>query len=398
MTGLGRHALGISLAAVLPVACGASHPIPPALLGQDNIARHKPVGATPEKVLYRFRGGPDGRDPIGPVTNVNGIFYGTTYGGGASDEGTVFSFSTSGKHRVVYSFKKPPDGTNPTGLVNVKGTLYGTNSLGGYDEAGAVFAINTSGKERIVYSFKGGTTDGSYPNGLIVVNGILYGTTLSGGDNSKGTVFAVRTSGVERTLYNFKGSSDGAYPYANLIDVKGTLYGSTSDLTGSAGWGTVFSVSTAGKEHTLYRFKGPPDGVEPLASLINSNGIFYGTTSAGGTNGWGTVFSVTMAGKERVIYSFEGGNDGMAPEAPLVIVRSALHGTTNAGGGEQPNCDGCGTVFSVSTAGSERVLHSFQDNLDGAYPQAGLTILNGALYGTTAEGGYGNGTVYRVMP
>ena len=42
------------------------------------------------KLLYTFTGGADGLQPDGTLLLKNGILYGTTYGGGASGQGTVF--------------------------------------------------------------------------------------------------------------------------------------------------------------------------------------------------------------------------------------------------------------------------------------------------------------------
>lgn len=142
--------------------------------------------------------------------------------------------------------KGNPDGSNPIGsLIDVNGVLYGTTYGGGANGLGAVFEVTTSGTERILYSFKGFLTgDGADPNAsLIDVNGVLYGTTYGGGANGLGTVFEVTTSGTESVLHSFKGASgDGAYPSAGLIDVNGALYG-TTQWGGPGNWGTVFKVS-----------------------------------------------------------------------------------------------------------------------------------------------------------
>jgi uncharacterized repeat protein (TIGR03803 family) len=120
----------------------------------------------------------------------------------------------------------------------------------------------SAGKEKVVYSFGNGSGDGTLPGGnLINVNGTLYGTTFYGGADSAGTVFKITTSGTEKLLYSFKGGpNDGAYPAAGLINVNGTLYGTTS-LGGAStcigyGCGTVFAITTSGKEAVLYSFKG----------------------------------------------------------------------------------------------------------------------------------------------
>jgi uncharacterized repeat protein (TIGR03803 family) len=76
------------------------------------------------------------------------------------------------------------------------------------------------------------------------------------------------------------------------------------------------------------------------------------------------------------------------PQAELVNVRGTLYGTTSAGGSSR-NCGsgGCGTVFSITPGGIEKVLYSFGSSPDGYWPEAGLIDVGGTLYGTTAFGG-----------
>jgi uncharacterized repeat protein (TIGR03803 family) len=84
------------------------------------------------------------------------------------------------------------------------------------------------------------------------VNGDLYGTTFYGGTNcyssiNCGTIFKVTTSGKETVIYDFcsegryYGCFDGDGPQAGLIDVSGRLYGTTTG-GGSKYDGTVFSL------------------------------------------------------------------------------------------------------------------------------------------------------------
>ena len=93
-------------------------------------------------------------------------------------------------------------------------------------------------------------------------------------------------------------------------------------------------------------FSGGPDGAWPLAGLTNVNGTLYGTTVYGGTSGDGTVFQVSTAGTEAVIYTFAGGADGANPYAGLTNVNGTLYGTTNRGG-----ANGHGAVFNITTSG-----------------------------------------------
>jgi uncharacterized repeat protein (TIGR03803 family) len=153
----------------------------------------------------------------------------------------------------------------------------------------------------------------------------------------------------------------------------------------------------------------------PTGSLLaGSGGALYGTTVAGGAAGLGTVYMIAPPSgggwSESVLYGFSGG-DGASPQASLLADASgALYGTT-ASGGAGPCFGGCGTVFKLTppvAAGApwtESVLYGFSGGGDGRAPFAPLVAdANGALYGTTVQGGVtagggaGFGTVFRLAP
>ncbi len=68
----------------------------------------------------------------------------------------------------------------------------------------------------------------------------------------------------------------------------------------------------------------------------------------------------------------------------MIDVNGTLYGTTLRGGAYGRRGDG--TVFSITTSGTEKVLHSFGKGSDGVDPEAGLIDVKGTLYGTTSEG------------
>ena len=106
------------------------------------------------------------------------------------------------------------------------------------------------------------------------------------------------------------------------------------------------------------------------------------------------MFECGTSGQERVVYSFKSGKDGAYPYAALAVVDGALYGTTYEGGSLN-----WGTVFKVATDGGTRDL-CVQGREDGAYPFARLLEFDGKLYGTTQGGGVngGWGTVFGVAP
>jgi uncharacterized repeat protein (TIGR03803 family) len=260
----------------------------------------------------------------------------------------------------------------------------------------------------VIYRFKGGSDGGGPHSTLLNAGGTLYGTTIEGGGgacrkgNGCGTVYSVTTAGAESVVYRFQGHSDGSFPLVIPTNVEGTLYGTTAD-GGGHGAGTVYSVTKAGAENVIYRFrkKGTGDGASPYSRLQNVNGTLYGTTYYGGGTGCGsfgcgTVYSVTPAGAETIIHAFTGGGDGALPYSGLLPVGTALYGTTRNGGGDGCNGLGCGTVFSISDTGVETIIHAFSGG-DGAHPISGLTNVEGTLFGTTSEGGSADrGTVYAI--
>jgi uncharacterized repeat protein (TIGR03803 family) len=226
----------------------------------------------------------------------------------------------------------------------------------------------------------------------------LLATSGWAADNWKATV-----------LHSFD-SWDGSAPQSGLIfDAAGNLYGTTvtggTYPCGALGCGTVFELTPVPgggwTETVLHSFSGSaPDGLNPYASLVfDAVGNLYGTTAGGGTYGYGTVFELSPAPgggwRERVLHSFANGTDGAYPVYGALIFDAAgnLYGTTSSGG--TYSCQGnggCGTVFELSPTASggwtETVLYDFGRGTDGYSPEAGLVQdAAGNLYGTTTYGG-----------
>jgi len=382
------------------------------------------------KVLYAFKGNPDGAVPFAGtlIRDAAGNLYGTTINGGDSGNGTctagcgtVFKLDPSGHETVLYRFgEAPPDGDFPvSGVIrDSAGNLYGTTYWGGTaDYCGTVFQVTPGGKETVLYSFVGGESDGCSPQSNVLRDdsGNLYGTTENGITNNGGTVFKVTAGGQETLLHYFNGP-DGSAPLAGLIqDAAGNLYGTTFG-GGNAGCigngcGTVFKLDSAGKETVLYRFTGEEDGSWPYyGELIqDSAGNVYGTGFGGGvrdskcgTLGCGVVFRLSKSGKLTVLHRFTGGGGGVGPYAGVVRdADGSLYGTVYNGG--DLNCwppNGCGLVFKLDMQGKFTVLHRFTGGNDGALPLQGVILDEaGNIYGTTAYGGaYGNGIVFKITP
>ena len=75
-----------------------------------------------------------------------------------------------------------------------------------------------------------------------------------------------------------------------------------------------------------------------------------------------TTPAKTIRSTESVLYSFAKAPDGMNPQGSLIQGRDGnLYGVTLHGG---TSLGSCGTVFKITTAGVETVLHSFACRAD----------------------------------
>src|SRR5579863_2065825 len=168
-----------------------------------------------EVALHNFGSGQDGNILYGGViSDSSGNLYGTTFAGGAYDNGLygsgiVFELSPqkdgSWSETVLHDFGAATDGSGPTaGLVfDSVGNLYGTTQYGGGSTfcqggCGIVFQLRPPAvpggawTESIIYRFKEVYRGDNPQAGLIVDSaGNLYGTTFLGG-NGGGTVLELR--------------------------------------------------------------------------------------------------------------------------------------------------------------------------------------------------------------
>jgi len=382
-------------------------------------------------VLASFTGA-NGQTPLGSlIADASGNLYGTTYLGGSSQRGTAFELSPPAKGGTVWTETVLASFTGANGgypwsslIADAAGNLYGTTYSGGASNDGIVFELSppasgsTTWGETVLAAFAG--KDGANPlAGLLAdASGNLYGTASQGGVAGChcGTAFELSpptgggTAWTETVLASFT-KAFGAAPSGGLLaDKAGKLYGTTRK-GGASRFGTVFKLvppgtgKTAWTAASLTSFDGYTASL-PIGGLIaDKAGNFYGTTLAGGTTGSGAVFEVSPpTGKggtwtQTILFTFTGPT-GKSPHGNLIAdANGNLYGTTAQGG-----ANGLGTVYELSppagggTTWTQTVLVSF-NGTDGSYPSAALIAdASGNLYGTTSAGGAaGKGTVYELV-
>ncbi|MGA2591657.1 MAG: choice-of-anchor tandem repeat GloVer-containing protein [Bryobacteraceae bacterium] len=342
----------------------------------------------------------DGANPYAGLTQgTDGNLYGATYFGGTSNNGVVFKITPSGTLTTLYNFcvqSSCTDGKNPSaGLIQAtNGDLYGTTWGGGAANGGTVFKITPTGTLTTLYNFcsQSGCADGEYPSSGLVqaTNGELYGSTSYGGSGGLyGTVFKITPTGTLATLHSFLcapsgACTDGYGPTAALIQATdGSLYGTTS-RGGARYAGTVFRITPRGTLTTVYDFCSQipcTDGYGPQGGLVQAtNGEFYGTAFSGGaggecTNGCGTVFSLSVGLSPFVKPQPASGKVG----AVVRILGTDLTGTTSL------TFNGMAAVFKVESA--SLIL---------------ATVPTGATTGTiqvvTPSGTLSSNVAFRVVP
>jgi uncharacterized repeat protein (TIGR03803 family) len=95
-------------------------------------------------------------------------------------------------------------------------------------------------------------------------------------------------------------TNDGRAPSLGVIMAEGRLFGLTASGGTAGNFGALYSVATDGSGYTiLHRFRDvafPQDGVAPRGALLYENGSLYGMTVGGGQFGFGTLFSLSTAG------------------------------------------------------------------------------------------------------
>jgi uncharacterized repeat protein (TIGR03803 family) len=311
--------------------------------------------------LYFFNGDTNGATPSGSLVQVSeGSFFGTTFGGGISNFGTVFRITAAGALTSLASFFNtngagPNTALVPTGDGGFYGaTEYGgpyTNVTSGGSGYGVIFRVTTDGTltTPVLFNNTNGANPGEVARGA---DGNFYGTTAWGGNTSLlrlgfGTIFKLAPDGTFSNVYTFGGFADGGFPYAGLLQgADGYLYGAT--FSGGAGYGTLFRISTNGQFTTLYSFAGGSDGANPAATLVQGpDGNLYGTTYTRGEYGFGTVFQFDPNGTGATLVSFTGTTGsypGANPRSRLVLANDGnFYGATSYGGAYN-----AGTLFRLS--------------------------------------------------
>jgi uncharacterized repeat protein (TIGR03803 family) len=358
--------------------------------------------------LFAFSGNDSSAHPgiVVPAQGRDGKLYGTTVGYGTpTSAGSVFRIGTDGVGSTLFNFTGTAEYDPAYGLtLATDGNFYGV-VYGGSANLGAVYRITPGGAVTVVYNFLG-LDDGAFPYLTLTQasDGSLYGITSGVSSENVGTIFKYSAAGSVTTIYSLNlDGSHGVYFSSPVMQAADSNLYTTTYSGGAYGCGTILKLSTSGELLQQYDFRCTKYGSRPSGKLVQApDGNFYGTTEWGGDNttgcyaGCGTVFQMTQNGTVTLLHKFENSHlgDGAGPEGGLVLGTDGnLYGVTSQGG------FGYGTIYQITTGGSETVLFDFlRNDKVGRSPAAGLLQhTNGKFYGTNYWGGaFGAGTVYSL--
>jgi uncharacterized repeat protein (TIGR02543 family) len=379
---------------------------------------------------------PDGEYPDGGLVQASdGNFYGTTYQGGASNDGTVFKLAAS-SYTLTVSVSGSGTVTSTDGIVNC------TSVCSYVYPANTVVTLNAAQASGWNFTGWSGACGGTGPCNITMTQNMSATATFTQ-QTFQLTVATTGSGTVASTdhVINCPSTCVNSYPAGTAV----TLNATAAPGWSFTGWGGACSgagscnVTMSQAQSVTATFTRMPSFFN-LAVIINGNGtvtsndgniVCPGTcthTYAGDTQvtltataSPGNTFSAWSGGgcsgtdpcnvmmtqdqsvtatftgqQDLVVHSFGNGNDGQNPVGGLVSDSAGnLYGTTSTNG-----LYGKGTVFKIALDGTETILHNFGSGNDGQTPLGNLIFdTAGNLYGTTSAGGiYNDGIAFEISP
>ncbi|MGC3945749.1 MAG: T9SS type A sorting domain-containing protein [Chryseolinea sp.] len=251
------------------------------------------------RILYRFPAefvAVTGFNSSGElVQGTDGALYGTRMYGAGSSYGSVYKINPDGSgFTVLKDFNDALFGIRPAGrlMFASDGRIYGTTFGGGTSNSGVIYSLLPSGSDfRVQFTFDGMT--GKYPYSALTEgsDGRLFGTTYMGGATDNGTIFAVAKDGSGFTkLYDL--DTRAAHPrFGPLVESSPGVFFGTTEHGGALNAGAVFRVTTSGNFDIYCHCRQGEFG--PRELLEDPSGTYlYGVTRAAEWNQAGSIFRI----------------------------------------------------------------------------------------------------------
>jgi len=341
------------------------------------------------EILHSFGPFLNGESPHAPpVMGSDGYLYCTTYGGFGNgndgDYGAVLRIDPlTGSITNVHTFKGI-DGHEPTTLTMADdGCLYGTVFPAQGSFEASLYKIDKSGSYSVVNAFKNNDSGGILPLGKLI--------SVPGGFDfvNDSTIYRLTLPNTISKIISVKSLT--RIDDLVAIPAGGYYVAGSNDLDQPG----IYRVSSLGQETLVYSLS---DAISPTGHslLLATDGTLYGVYSPqpvvipGPEPAYGSVFKLTPDGTFTTLHNFDF-FDGDTPSTIIEGQDGAIYGTTPDGGPSNH-----GTIFRIDKGGSFSTLYSFTGS-DGTKPLCGLTATqDGSLYGTTSIGANDFGTVFKI--
>ena len=357
--------------------------------------------------LADFYGEDYGRYPYGSLTTgPDNMLYGQTYSGGKFGNGVMFKYNTNNlTFAKCFDFEEAPEGAYAISSLYLgdDGWAYGTTYGGGQYQGGTIYRVNPDDRQfESLYEFDIYTYGGNPTSGLIqAADGYFYGVTPYGGTVGAGIIYRFDTgSKMVTVLEDLITPSEGSRPAGPPVEASdGMLFGLTTQ-GGAMGDGALYKFNLSNSTYLKQvDFQDAASGSHPQGSLVKAaNGKLYALAESGGQFGYGTLFEYDPTGGTFfAVAHFDGLNKGATPVGTLVEYdENILYGVCMKGG-----IHNAGTIFEFDAEASTCTkVFDFNPAEDGYEPRSSLMkASNNKLYGTTNMGGdYGSGVMFEMDP
>ncbi|MCP4521767.1 MAG: T9SS type A sorting domain-containing protein [Cytophagales bacterium] len=211
------------------------------------------------------------------IQGAEGVFYGSTFYGGANGNGVIFKYNINNN-----SYTKITDLSDKMldGIIS-DNTLYAISTSGGVNQLGFLFKYNLLNNTFTkLHDFSSIINPERITLGI---DGNIYGISKRGGNNDRGVLFSYDVINSTFSIVH----SFALTPSSVMQLSDGYIYGNASE--------EVFKYDLTNNVYTpLYKF---PSGVFPVGDLVQvSSSELYGRTNGGGAYAAGTIFKIDISG------------------------------------------------------------------------------------------------------
>jgi uncharacterized repeat protein (TIGR03803 family) len=297
----------------------------------------------------------------------------------------------------IYHF--PVSACNPIGsLTQINSLIYGTTIIGGVANFGTIYSYNvSSSKVQVLYSFAGAKA-GAYPaNGLFLASDdSLYGVTT--GSSGYGVLFSFNYHKNNYTKLSNYANNNNLYVSAIIEPVQGLLYFTAGYTAAYNAISNLFQYNLNTKIcQSLYSFQ-RKQSIYSVDLLAIGKSLLVPIYSGGPCN-TGQLFNYSIpANVATVIFNFSCDSIGNNPRAELVENSrnpSLLLTSTNAG-----SKGNTGAIISYDiNLGKVSSIFTSNDNRLGVstYSSVTYSAKDNLYYGVYTKGGnYDQGLIYSL--